>query len=94
MTECAAYLTILSQIPANSEALKQTYKAMADTVGHHAIGLTEDGEVYVARFQLAVRRMVDEEMREWDRVAVLNAKYGATCADFVRALRLGPAADQ
>lgn len=89
MTECAAYLTILSQIPGNSEALKNTYLGMADTVGRHAIYLTGDGEVYAARSQLAAQRMVDEEMREWDRVAVLNAKYGPSCAAYVRALRDG-----
>ena len=87
MTECAAYLTILSQIPGNSESLKNTYLGMADTVGRRAVDLTGDKGVYAARFQLAVQRMVDDEMKKWDRVAVLNAKYGRSCALYVQALR-------
>jgi hypothetical protein len=55
MTKCVAYLTIISQMPGNPENLRNTYLAMADSVGRRAIELTGDSEVLCSQTSAGCR---------------------------------------
>jgi hypothetical protein len=86
LTTCAAYYQFISHLPGLTEEAKQGLRANSDELGTYAINLS-DGELYAARFKLAVETMGREMSDTWDRVSIINAKYGYPCRDLLGAVR-------
>jgi hypothetical protein len=77
----------ISATPGLSDETREGLRANSDELGAPAIELS-DAELYASRLQLAVETMEREMNSSWDRVSVINAKYGYQCKDLLTAIRV------